>query len=173
MSLRSKLAGVLTAVALCALAAVAEEVTSGPAKGPAAMLHFKPLNVDTNDYCVTCKAGTDPNVVAFVTKADDDTKKLLKTLDAQLKAGKDKSLHAAVVIVEGEGAKALASFVADEKLAVPAGVVDATKNKLFPKWKINDKASNTVVYLKEHAVDHSVANTSAGDLEKGIKDLLG
>lgn len=158
---------------LVAVAMTAALAASGPEAGSGApMLGIDAFNDTGGKYCVTCRAGTKPAVMAFVKTADDATKALLTELDKQYAAGQERNLGGAVVILAGDGADALQAYVKDQGLKIPAAVV-AADNQQLPKWKLDQAAANTVVLLKDHKVRESLANVAAGDVGGKVAELLG
>ncbi|MBI2301253.1 MAG: hypothetical protein HYU66_20285 [Armatimonadetes bacterium] len=172
LSLRSVAAAL--AVSLLAVAAFAsgnEEPSSGPDKGASLMLPIKPFNQHIDEYCVVCKAGNDPLVLAFVTRNDDATKALLARLSDAYKKGKDMHLNVAIVIVgSGEQADGLRRWVVDHKLPVPAAVLPSDNKGLQP-WKINPNVSNTVVFMREKKVQAVAVNLKADGLQGRLDDV--
>jgi len=161
----------LAAVLVSAVTWAAE--TSGPDKGSAPMLMIKPFNQDGDAYCVTCQAGLDPLVVAFVTKNDEAAQKLLSALAEEAKSAADRHLHADIVVLGGgTEADALTAWIKDQKLPVAAACVAADDKSLEP-WKINGQVANTVVLFKGHKVEASFADLAAGDLAGQVKTIVG
>ncbi|MCZ7599903.1 MAG: hypothetical protein M5U09_22210 [Gammaproteobacteria bacterium] len=67
------------------------------------MLHVDAFNDgDAGSYCVTCKAGQKPTVVAFVSADNEANRALIAKVNAELEAHKDAKLAGAVIIV-GDG----------------------------------------------------------------------
>lgn len=160
---------VAVAVAVTAVAAA----TSGPDKGSSPMLSIQPANQTGEAYCVTCKSGRNPAVVAFLTANDEATQKLLVALADEAKRGRDKHLTVtAIVLGSGSAPQGLVDFAKEQHLDLPVAVLPRDDEGL-ESWKIDDEVSNTVVFFHHHRVDHSVADLSADKLSRHVDDLLG
>lgn len=161
-------------LALLAIAAAVAQaaVTSGPAAGSAPMLTIDPANVDGAPYCVTCEAGTEPAVVAFLTRDDGPTRALLAQLSEQAKAHEAAKLHVtAIILGDAHTAHGLLTYAGEHRLRVPIARVDRRSEDLKP-WAINAEATNTVVLFQQHKVVRSLANLSADKLGEHVAQLV-
>ncbi len=164
---------VLIVAAALTATLVGAAATSGPAKGTSPMLTIRPANQDGDAYCVTCKGGQKPAIVAFLTANDEASQKLLTALSDQAKAGHDKHLTVtAIVIGQGQVPQSLMDYAKDEHLTIPVAVLSPDADGL-DAWKLSDEVSNTVVFLNHHKVDHSASNLAADELAHHIHGLLG
>jgi len=102
-----KLIGGFAAALLLVLPALAAD--SGPVVNESIpMLHVDAFNDgDAGKYCITCKAGQKPTVVAFVAADTEANRALIAKVNEQLEAHQDAKLAGAVVILgDGEAAQA-------------------------------------------------------------------
>jgi hypothetical protein len=149
----------------------------GPAKGSEApLLHVDAFNDKGGEYCVTCKAGKAPAVVAFVTRSDDAARAAIVALDKQYQAAQEakKVLHAAVVIVSRDKTvtDALVAFAKERKLAVPTGVI-APDHRDLPKWKLSEQGGTLVSLIKGHKIQGNLTDPKADAVAEGVNGLLG
>ncbi|MBI5832489.1 MAG: hypothetical protein HZB16_09310 [Armatimonadetes bacterium] len=146
--------------------------TSGLAKGGnAPLLHVDAFNDTDGEYCVTCRAGKMPAVVAFVTADTETSRAGIKAVDEAWRGGQDKHLNGAVVLVgTADSTKSLRDWVAAQKLAVPTAVA-APDYKDIPNWKVNNKVATTVVLIKEHRIVESLADPDHKSVKDGVAAL--
>jgi len=168
-----KMIGGFAAALLVVLPALAAD--SGPAVNESIpMLHVDAFNDgDAGAYCVTCKAGKKPTVVAFVSADNEANRALIAKVNAALEDHKDAKLAGAVVIVgEGDAVNALKQYVETEGFKVPTACVAASAKELA-KWKLDGEATNTVVLANEKTVKSVLTNTDADGVGGGVSDLCG
>ena len=168
-----KLLGGLAAALLVVVPALAG--MSGPDKDKTIpMIHIDAFNDgETGKYCVTCKAGMKPTVVAFVSADTEENRALIAKVNEQAEAHKDAKLAAAVIILgDGDAANALKSYVESENFKVPTAVI-AADSKDLEKWKLDGEAGNTVVLANEHTVKNNLVNAKADDLGGEIDGICG
>ncbi len=168
-----KLIGGFAAALLLVLPALAAD--SGPVVNESIpMLHVDAFNDgDAGKYCITCKAGQKPTVVAFVAADTEANRALIAKVNEQLEAHQDAKLAGAVVILgDGEAAQALKSYVEAEGFKIPTSVV-APGAKELAKWKLDGDVANTVVLAKEHTVKSVLTNTDADAIGSQVADLCG
>jgi hypothetical protein len=159
---------VMAGLATMAWRAKADD-TAGPATGSEApLLHISPFNADGGAYCVTCRAGKQPAVIAFVSHNDEASQQLITAVDAAYRANKDKSLNAAVIVVGGGAdADGLKQFVLDHKLAVPAAVAEPGSGDL-PQWKLGDKGTSLLCLVNQHKINGDLPTPTPQDVTSGV-----
>lgn len=163
----------LGALAVLLLPVVVWAATSGPAKGSEApLLNMDAINDSQGEYCVTCQAGLQPTVVAFVSKNDKATRDLMLAVNSQWKANRSKSLHGAIVIVNRSAdAAKLKAFAQSQKLTVPTGVLGPAQGDM-PDWKLNSAVPTTVVLVKRHKIVESAPNLAAAAVKGRVANLV-
>lgn len=171
MLMRSLCGGLLVALLLPGVARAAEEPLAEGAEAP--MIHIDAFNDDQGAFCVTCQAGRNPAVVAFVRTNNEATQKLLNALDEAYRANKDKKLFAGVVILgDGEAAAALKKYITDQGLKIPAAIL-AGDSKELPKWKVAADKASQVYFIKGHKIAACAQNLAADKVAGQIERIVG
>ncbi|MCC7495808.1 MAG: hypothetical protein IT204_25880 [Fimbriimonadaceae bacterium] len=162
---------VAVALALVGVALAAE--TSGLPKGSEVpTIHIDAFNDNRGEFCVTCEAGRKPAVVAFVSKADDATKKLMAALNKSFVDNKSKRLYAGIIILgNGDAAKTLKAYAQNAKLTIPTAHVTAATDEI-KQWKLNSKVASTTFLIDDHKVQRNAANLPAAQVAAAVKAIM-
>ena len=164
--------GTLAIAGLLVVPALTAAEASGPAKGSTVpLLHVDPFNDNDTEYCVTCRAGKMPTVVTLITADTAGSRDALVATDEAYRAGADKNLKgAAILIGSNESTAALRAFAAEKKLALPVAVA-AADYKDIPSWKVNSKVATTVVLIKDRKVVDSLTDPDHQSVKNGVAAL--
>ncbi|MBI2299664.1 MAG: hypothetical protein HYU66_12110, partial [Armatimonadetes bacterium] len=150
----------------------AERAPSGLASGIwAPLLDIQVFNIKKDDYCMTCEAGFDPLAALFVNRLDDNTRALMRSLDAAYAKNKSKHLNAAILIPHTRDTAVLKKFVLDEHLQVPAAVVPPS-NPQWPEWRINPHTASTTIFVQAHGILASIKDLPPGRFDTCMTELM-
>lgn len=170
--MRKRISAALAA-ALLTSAGVQAAQSGPPAGAGAPMLEVDAVNDQTGRYCITCEAGQEPLVIAFVKANDDVAKRLIQAVAAQHRAHAQHGLHAAVVFVGGPEAFAnLARWAREQRIVVPLARVPAGAEAL-QSWHLNAQVKTTTVLCRGHRVHASVADLDPATLGNRVGQILG
>lgn len=160
-------AGVLAVVAAYA-------ATSGPEAGAGApMVHIDAVNDDGGAFCVTCKAGMSPAVVAFITRHDEASQKLIAAINEAAKVNAEKRLNAAIVFVGAEDTfAAVAEWAKGKEYKVPLARLAPGANELRT-WNLNPEVQSTTVFVRQHKVHASVADIDPTKIAETVGHIVG
>lgn len=169
--MRSKLWFVAALSLVAALAVWAAE--SGPAAGSdAPMIHIDAVNDDAGSFCVTCRAGLAPTVVAFIAADSEESRKLVLAVNESAKQFKDRHLNTALVYVGGDaGFHSLGEWCHQHEIVAPMARLAADADDL-DNWKLNAEAKTTTVFIKQHKVVDSVGDIAVEQFKQCLTGLF-
>ncbi len=129
--------------------------------------------------CYRCKYGAAPVVAAFVNGDVTKASKLVVDLQKIVDAHKEQGLKSFVVFMAGPETKdAIQKLAADNKTSIPfVFLPKGTKEEDIAAYKINPKASNTVLIwkgmdVKGNFVNVDAAGAPAADVQKAVDSML-
>jgi hypothetical protein len=163
--MRLKLGLLVAAASMCAVAAYAA-VESGlkPGNMPGA---FQVVDVTGpnkgKQLCYRCQYGAAPVVAAFINGDATKSAKLVADLQKIVDSHKDKGLKSFVVYMSGPEAKdSIQKIAAEKKTSIPLVLLPkGTKEEDIAAYKINPKATNTVLLWKGMAVKGNFVDVDA------------
>lgn len=169
--MRSKL-WFATALGLAAMVAV-WAAESGPAAGSdAPMIHIDAVNDDDGSFCVTCRAGLSPTVVAFISADSEESRKLVLAVNESAKQFRDRRLNTALIYVGGDADfRSLGEWCHQQEITAPMARLAANAEEL-KNWKLNGEAKTTTVFIKQHKVVDSVGDIAVAQFKQCLTGLF-
>lgn len=146
---------------------------SGPAAGSdAPMIHIDAVNDDGGSFCVTCRAGLSPTVVAFIAADSEESRKLVMAVNESAKQFRDRRLHTALVYVGADaGFRSLGEWCHQHEIVAPMARLAADAEEL-KNWKLNGEVKTTTVFIKQHKVVDSVGDIATEQFKQCLTGLF-